>query len=163
MKHLLRNKNFWTILVTDAGLVCVSYVLAYLIRFENDIPPDQVEMLVQTLPWIVPLKILLFAWLGLYRGMWRYTSISDLVNIIKATVISAGAIALTLLLIRHFEGFSRSVLVMDALLTLMLIGGVRRVHGAGDRFPARDLCFRPDAGRVRVTDAQRADGGGNTA
>lgn len=131
MKHLLRNKNFWTILVTDAGLVCVSYVLAYLIRFENDIPPDQVEMLVQTLPWIVPLKILLFAWLGLYRGMWRYTSISDLVNIIKATVISAGAIALTLLLIRHFEGFSRSVLVMDALLTLMLIGGVRlliRVH-----------------------------------
>jgi FlaA1/EpsC-like NDP-sugar epimerase len=131
MKHLLRNKNFWTILVTDAGLVCVSYVLAYLIRFENDIPPDQVEMLVQTLPWIVPLKILLFAWLGLYRGMWRYTSISDLINIIKATVISAGAIALALLLIRHFEGFSRSVLVMDALLTLMLIGGVRlliRVH-----------------------------------
>jgi len=131
MKHLLRNKNFWTILVTDAGLVCVSYVLAYLIRFENDIPPEQVEMLVQTLPWIVPLKILLFAWLGLYRGMWRYTSISDLINIIKATVISAGAIALALLLIRHFEGFSRSVLVMDALLTLMLIGGVRlliRVH-----------------------------------
>lgn len=131
MKHLLQNKNFWTILVTDAGLVCVSYVLAYLIRFENDIPPDQVEMLVQTLPWIVPLKILLFAWLGLYRGMWRYTSISDLINIIKATVISAGAIALALLLIRHFEGFSRSVLVMDALLTLMLIGGVRlliRVH-----------------------------------
>ena len=131
MKHLLRNKNFWTILVTDAGLVCVSYVLAYLIRFENDIPPDQVEMLVQTLPWIVPLKILLFAWLGLYRGMWRYTSISDLINIIKATVISAGAIALALLLIRHFEGFSRSVLVMDALLTLTLIGGVRlliRVH-----------------------------------
>jgi FlaA1/EpsC-like NDP-sugar epimerase len=131
MKHLLRNKNFWTILVTDAGLVCVSYVLAYVIRFENDIPPEQVAMLVQTLPWIVPLKILIFAWLGLYRGMWRYTSISDLINIIKAAVLGAGAIALALLLIRHFEGFSRSVLVLDALLTLMLVGGVRlliRVH-----------------------------------
>jgi len=131
MKHLLRNKNFWTILVTDAGLVCVSYVLAYLIRFENNIPPEQIEMLVKTLPWIVPAKILIFAWLGLYRGMWRYTSILDLINIIKATVISAGAIALALLLIRHFEGFSRSILVMDALLTLMLIGGVRlliRMH-----------------------------------
>jgi len=131
MKHLLRNKNFWTIIVTDAGLVCVSYVLAYLIRFENNIPPEQVEMLVKTLPWIVPAKILVFAWLGLYRGMWRYTSILDLINIIQATVISAGAIALALLLIRHFEGFSRSILVMDALLTLMLIGGVRlliRMH-----------------------------------
>ena len=98
---------------------------AYLIRFEGNIPPEQMELLVQTLPGIVLLKIAVFAWIGLYRGMWRYTSIADLINIITATVISAGAIALTLVLVRRFEGFSRSVLILDALITLMLVGGIR--------------------------------------
>jgi FlaA1/EpsC-like NDP-sugar epimerase len=125
MKYLLRNKNFWIIVIIDVGLICASYVLAYLIRFEGNIPPEQIALLGQTLPWIIPLKILVFAWLRLYRGMWRYTSIADLINIIKASLISAGMIALALLLIRHFQGFSRSVLILDALITLVLIGGTR--------------------------------------
>jgi len=125
MKHLLRNRNFWIIFVIDVGLVCASYVLAYIIRFEGDIPSEQMALLLQTLPWIVLLKIAVFAWIGLYRGMWRYTSIADLINIITATVICAGAISLALVLVRRFEGFSRSVLILDALITLMLIGGIR--------------------------------------
>lgn len=125
MKHLVKNKNFWIIIGTDCLLVCAAYTLAYLIRFEADIPPDQMALLLQTLPWILPQKIVIFALLGLYRGMWRYTSIADLLNIIKATVISAGIIALTLLLVRHFQGFSRSVIILDALITLMLVGGIR--------------------------------------
>jgi len=125
MRHLLRNKNFWVIVGIDVALVCASYVLAYLIRFEGDIPPEQLSLLRHTLPWIVPLKIAVFFWLGLYRGMWRYTSIADLINIIKAAVISAGAIALALLILRHFEGFSRSVLVLDGLITVFLVGGIR--------------------------------------
>ena len=125
MKHLLRNRNFWTILGIDVALVFASYGLSYLIRFEGDIPPEQMALLAQTLPWIVPLKIALFWWVGLYRGMWRYTSIADLINIIKAAVIAAGAVSLILLLVRHYEGFSRSVLILDALLTLVLVGGIR--------------------------------------
>jgi len=127
MKHLLRNKNFWIILGLDGLLICAAYVLAYLIRFEGDIPPQQSEILRQTLPWIVPLKIAMFAWLRLYRGMWRYTSIPDLINIIKATLLSAGTIAVALLLVRHLEGFPRSILIMDAVLTLTFIGGIRLI------------------------------------
>src|SRR5512137_1489193 len=125
MRHLIRNKNFWTILVIDVALVCVSYLMAYVIRFEGDIPPEQMQLLLQTLPWIVPLKIAVFSWVGLYRGMWRYTSIADLINIVTSTVISAGVIALSLVLVQRFEGFSRSVLILDALLTLVLVGGIR--------------------------------------
>jgi len=125
MKHLLRNRNFWIIVGIDVGLVCAAYVLAYLIRFEGDIPPEQLALLTQTLPWLVPLKIAIFFGLGLYRGMWRYTSIADLINIIKASVISTSALATALLIISRFEGFSRSVLILDCLLTLILVGGVR--------------------------------------
>jgi FlaA1/EpsC-like NDP-sugar epimerase len=159
MKNLVRHKNFWIILCADTGLVCISYILSYLIRFEGDIPPEHQEMLAQTLPWIVPMKILFFAWLGLYRGMWRYTSIADLINIIKATVLSAGAIALALMLIRHFQGFSRSVLILDALMTLTLVGGIRliirvyiqRTFPAIFFHPAYFPFFNPDRGkRVRL-------------
>jgi FlaA1/EpsC-like NDP-sugar epimerase len=59
--------------------------------------------------------------------MWRYTSIADLINIIKATVISTGTLAMTLLIVQRFEGFSRSVLILDALITLILVGGVRMI------------------------------------
>ncbi len=125
MKHLIRNKNFWIILGSDVALVCAAYALAYLIRFEGNIPPEPQEMFVKTLPWIVPMKILVFAWLGLYRGMWRYTSITDVINIVTAVVLSTGTIALILVLIQRFEGFSRSVLILDGLITLLLVGGIR--------------------------------------
>jgi FlaA1/EpsC-like NDP-sugar epimerase len=100
-------------------------MLAYLIRFEGSVPPEQLEMLMQTLPWLVPLKIAVFFSLGLYRGMWRYTSIADLINIIKATAIGTGVLATALLIIHRFEGFSRSVLILDSLITLILVGGAR--------------------------------------
>ncbi len=159
MKQLVRHKNFWIILCADTGLVCISYILSYFIRFEGDIPPEHQEMLVQTLPWIVPMKILFFAWLGLYRGMWRYTSIADLINIIKATVLSAGVIALAMLLLRNLQGFSRSVLILDALMTLTLVGGIRmlirvyiqRTFAAIFFHPAYFPFFNPDRGkRVRL-------------
>jgi hypothetical protein len=54
MRHLLRNKNFWLIVGIDVGVVCASYVLAYLIRFEGSPPQEQLALLRQTLPWIVP-------------------------------------------------------------------------------------------------------------
>jgi FlaA1/EpsC-like NDP-sugar epimerase len=57
--------------------------------------------------------------------MWRYTSIADLANIIKAAFSSTLVIVLILLLTNRFRGFSRSVFVIDLLLTIMLISGFR--------------------------------------
>ena len=57
--------------------------------------------------------------------MWRYTSIHDLMNLIKACLISSVFIAMVLGITVRFKGFSRGVYVIDFLLTLLLVGGFR--------------------------------------
>jgi len=135
MKRLARNKNFWFMLAGDACLSASAYVLAYLIRFEGSIPADQMALMMESLPWVMILKMAAYAWFGLYRGMWRYTGLIDLQNVLKATSSAAALIVLGILILRRFEGYSRSVFILDWVLTVFLIGGVRvtiRVLMAGD-------------------------------
>jgi FlaA1/EpsC-like NDP-sugar epimerase len=74
---------------------------------------------------IIPFKILLFFKFNLYRGMWRYTGINDLINLIKSVFVGSTVIILAILYLHRFEGYPRSVFAIDAFLTLFLIGGIR--------------------------------------
>ena len=125
MFKLLRRPNFWIVLLGDAVLVSAAYFLAYYLRFDGDIPAGELANWRQTLVWIVPLKLACFYFFGLYKGMWRYTGIYDLENLIKASVISSGIIVFILVLKVRFEGFSRSIFVIDLLLTFLFLSGVR--------------------------------------
>ena len=78
-----------------------------------------------TVVWIVPLKLACFFFFGLYKGMWRYTGIYDLENLIKACVISSGIIVFILVLKVRFVGFPRSVFAIDLLLTFLFLSGIR--------------------------------------
>ena len=125
MKHLVKNRNFWIILAIDALLLFVAYFLSYFIRFEGNIPKEWRLTFINTVWFIIPLKLAVFLNFKLYRGMWRYTSINDLLNLLKATFVSSTIIILAILYIRRFEGYPRSVFVIDAFLTLFFIGGIR--------------------------------------
>jgi len=57
--------------------------------------------------------------------MWRYTSLVDLLNVLKATSVSSGLIILTILFTHRFEGFPRSVFILDWLLSFLFISGIR--------------------------------------
>ena len=66
-------------------------------------------------------KIPVFYIFGLYRGMWRYTSTADLINIIKAVCVSSGFIIMSVLYLNRFTGFSRSVFFMDGVFTFLFL------------------------------------------
>jgi len=125
MRHFISRKNFWIILSIDLLLLCLAYFASYFIRFEGRIPQNEILNFRNTVWLIIPFKLLVFFQFKLYRGMWRYTSISDLINLIKATFVSSTIIILAILYLRRFEGFPRSVFIIDAFLTLFFIGGVR--------------------------------------
>ncbi|MBU3937717.1 MAG: polysaccharide biosynthesis protein, partial [Proteobacteria bacterium] len=125
MKHQLRKLNFWIVLGVDLLLLVAAHLLAYVIRFDGAVPQEQRANIATALGFLLPAKLVLFHLFGLYRGMWRYTSLADLLNILKACVV-AGFITLGgILLLNRFEGFSRSVFVLDALLTFLFIAGFR--------------------------------------
>jgi FlaA1/EpsC-like NDP-sugar epimerase len=77
------------------------------------------------IPSFILIKIIVFSYFDLYRGMWRYTSLNDLVNIIKATVISSFILGGWIFYKTHFVSIPRSVLLIDLSLTLLFISGLR--------------------------------------
>jgi len=125
MRNIIKKRNFWIILGIDFFLLCLAYFLSYLIRFEGKIPPEAILNIKHTIWLIIPFKLLVFFNFKLYKGMWRYTSINDLLNLIKATFVSSTVIILAILYFHRFVGYPRSVFIIDAFLTLFFIGGIR--------------------------------------
>jgi len=106
-------------------LALLSYYFAYYLRFDGDIPPAYLTRFLYTIIWIVPIKLACFFFFDLYRGMWRYTSIYDLINLSKACLTSSATIAIVLIITIRFIGFPRSVFIIDFLLTFLFVGGFR--------------------------------------
>ncbi|BBO87640.1 polysaccharide biosynthesis protein [Desulfosarcina ovata] len=125
MNRLASSKNFYVLVLSDIVLLTLSYLIAYAIRFEGQIGIEEITIIKQTIFPILIFKLIVFYFFNLYRGMWRYTSIVDLLNVTKAILISSAVIIITLLMLSRFEGFSRSVFVIDAIFSLIFIGGSR--------------------------------------
>ncbi|MBN1105552.1 MAG: polysaccharide biosynthesis protein, partial [Deltaproteobacteria bacterium] len=119
------HRNFVIVLAVDAVLVSISWYLSYFLRFNFTIPPDQFAVMVRLLPLFLCTKIIIFFFFDLYRGMWRYTSIRDVLNIAKATSVSSLAIVAVLAFTHGFSGYARSTFVIDWVLTLFFISGHR--------------------------------------
>ena len=125
MKFKIFYKNFLIVFLADVILLAAAFIGAHLIRFEFSIPMYFVQSLKQMLPWVLLTKLSCFYFFGLYRGMWRYTSIVDLLNVIKSTIVSTLLILAFILFKSGFIGYSRSAFLIDFLLTILFIAGFR--------------------------------------
>ena len=117
--------NFWMVLVGDILFIITAHLLAYALRFDFELRPAEWSNLRATLPLLIPVKLASFYYFGLYRGMWRYTGLTDLLNVVKACVFSGMLLVGLILMVYRFEGFSRSVFLLDPFLTLLLVAGLR--------------------------------------
>jgi len=122
---LFRNRNFYLMLAADAVLVAASITIAFLLRFEGNIPPEYSALLVGIFPYIIPLKLFMFYGFKLYHGMWRYTSLRDLRGVVLASFFTTLALIAVLFLHQRNTAYPRSIFILDFALTCMLIGGVR--------------------------------------
>jgi len=66
-----------------------------------------------------------FLVMGVYRGIWRYTSLDDLIVFAKAVVLSSVLSVLAILFAFRFEGFSRTIFVIDGVLMFLFLAGSR--------------------------------------
>jgi UDP-GlcNAc:undecaprenyl-phosphate GlcNAc-1-phosphate transferase len=107
----------------DVVLIILSYWSAYAINF----PPNSGawSLFIRTLPVLVFVKMSVFLVMGVYRGLWRYTSMSDLIVFAKAVVLSSIGSILVLLFAFRFVGFSRKVFIIDAACMFLFLAGSR--------------------------------------
>jgi FlaA1/EpsC-like NDP-sugar epimerase len=117
--------NLISIICIDILLLCVSWYSAFLLRFNFNIPMDSSGMILRFLPVVILIKIIVFYFFHVYRGMWRYTSLIDLFNIIKASFFSTLVIIFLIIFSHSFANFARSILLIDGLLTIVVISGSR--------------------------------------
>jgi FlaA1/EpsC-like NDP-sugar epimerase len=125
MKKLLISKNLFVLILADIVLLAIAYFLAYIVRFEAYVGASELLVIKQTIVPIVLCKLVVFYFFNLYRGMWRYTGIVDLLNVIKAVLVSSLIIITVILMLSKFQGFSRSIFIIDAVFSLILIAGIR--------------------------------------
>jgi len=124
MYNFLR-KNLILMLSADVLILAATWYVAHLIRFDFAIPDNWLNSCIILLPLVLGVKVVAFFLLDLYRGMWRYTSIGDLLNIIKAATVSSLIIIAVILLKTRFVGFSRGIFLIDWCLTIIFISGFR--------------------------------------
>ena len=112
------------IVLAHAVLVALAYWLAFALRFEFRLLPDELSMWSRTLPFVLVVRLLVFQWFHLYVGLWRYVSMRDIVVILKAGTLSSVILSVGILSV-YGRAFPLSVLMIDWLLCLALVGGVR--------------------------------------
>lgn len=110
----------------DMSFVTIAWYGAWSLRFGRlDITDPTFLMLVKTLPMVIAIKVAVFLASGVYRGLWRYTSLSDLIGIGRAVIIASAIAVATLLLTYPEFSFSRRVLVFDLIILGILMTASR--------------------------------------
>ncbi|SCY91121.1 NDP-sugar epimerase, includes UDP-GlcNAc-inverting 4,6-dehydratase FlaA1 and capsular polysaccharide biosynthesis protein EpsC [Desulfoluna spongiiphila] len=124
-KYIKSLPNLAIVFCADLCIVCLAYYLAYYVRFDFDVPPAILSRFKETVIAVLIIKIPVFCLFRLYRGMWRFTSITDLFNVLRASTVASGLLVLFFLYLNRFSGLSRSVFIIDWFLTVLLISGFR--------------------------------------
>lgn len=120
---LLRYRRVVALMV-HLVLFAVAQAGAFLLRFEFEVPEEYVSAGLFWLAVSMVIRIGVFAWFGMFAGMWRYTGAKDLAALAKSATLSTLIFAVFLVL-GGFRSYPRSILVIDFLLTMILVGGLR--------------------------------------
>ena len=111
------------------GIVLTAFSLAWLFRFDFHIPSSHHAVAWQLLPPLLVIKLLVFWRFGLTHGWWRYVSIADVIDLVKANAVASLLVAAWVLFVGP-KGVPRSILLLDGLFCFLLSGGVRVVTRA---------------------------------
>ena len=111
--------------VLDSFLITLSYYFAYLLVLGPIEYTINWDLFITTLPMLIVLKLFAFLAVGVYRGLWRYTSVSDFVTFTKGVILGSVLSVVALLLLYRFQNFSRAVFIVDAIILLFAVVGSR--------------------------------------
>ena len=106
-------------------LIVVTSYTAFALRFDGSIPAAYFHVWWNALPLLIVVRTVVFVPLKLYEGLWRYAGIWDLRNIIVGVTASSGLFYPLALWRLAGPSYPRSILVTDAVLLILSMGGTR--------------------------------------
>lgn len=115
--------------VHDLVMVVAAWGGAYWLRFDlGDIPPVNLARGLLVLPAIVTIQGGVFLYFGLYRGIWRFSSMQDLARIVKGALLGVVLAVVFLSLATRLQAIPRSVFPIYTILLIIMLGGPRFLY-----------------------------------
>ncbi len=154
-------------LLIDAGIVALSWFLAFELRFDHGLPVYYDTLLRRTILLVVAIKVTVFLLFGFHRRWWRYVSVHDMWSAARGVVVASLLADVTVYLVSpvHNVRLPRSIAVTDLLITMALIAGARLLARTVIERPRGGVMARGrevvvvgagDAGRTVVAEMQRS-------
>jgi FlaA1/EpsC-like NDP-sugar epimerase len=116
------------ILLHDALAVTVSWWLAYLLRFNFDIPTEYTQGMLQTLPVVLPVYLVIFLVARLERGLWRFASLPDVERILVAVAIGGVFVPAILAIAQFMVVVPPAVAILAPVLTFLIMSTSRLIY-----------------------------------
>ena len=109
----------------DLGAVLLAWTLAYLFRFNFNLPPLHRSGMINALFWVLPVHGIIAWRVGLYRNLWRYASLTDIKRILIAVGLSGCLVTIVVSLASLQSQIPRTVLILTPLLLLVFMSSSR--------------------------------------
>ncbi|MFM0380158.1 nucleoside-diphosphate sugar epimerase/dehydratase [Paraburkholderia strydomiana] len=134
---MFRTKAGWlsfSAFLFDLAAVASVWFVAYVIRFNGAVPADFRDGALRALMWVLPVYGVMFRIFGLYRGLWVFASLPDLMRISKAVATGSLLLMILAVMIQPAPVIPRSVLLVSPLLLFLAMGGSRALYRAAKEF-----------------------------
>ncbi len=129
----MKGKVRFILLFVDAALINLSFIISLLIRFDGNITGQRfvtyLMLYMEYYIYITLIKLIIFLFSKLYKPVWKYASIGELMSIVRTSIISNLAVlAFTAL---RGDMFPKSIYILVTLVDMTLVGGVRFSYRVG--------------------------------
>lgn len=108
---------------------CAAWLLVVFVRFNFEIPPSEVyETVVLSLPLVLLVQSLMNVSFGLYKGIWRFASLQDILNIVKSGIFGIAIISVVLFISNRLEFIPRTTIILYPLFLISFLTTPRFVY-----------------------------------
>jgi FlaA1/EpsC-like NDP-sugar epimerase len=129
VNNILSLRNRWLAFFHDLLWVPAAIYLAFWLRFNlAEIPSAFLPSLELLVLLALPVQAAAFWFFGLYRGIWRFASIPDLLRILKAVFLGAMITFIAIFVWQRLEDMPRSVLLLYPVILSLGLAGPRMFY-----------------------------------
>ncbi|HHV63960.1 MAG TPA: polysaccharide biosynthesis protein, partial [Peptococcaceae bacterium] len=163
MSHPKRTLFF---MLLDAVLINLALFGSFYLRFEEGLPAEYIKTYINASLVATVALLIAFHLFGLYRNIWRYASVGELLSIVYAVSVGA-AVTITIVYFISPMRLPHSVSALFWLILIVLVGGLRfsaRVRQENSIFAVRNKDQRKvlivgagDAGVLALRELKKRD------
>jgi O-antigen biosynthesis protein WbqV len=144
------NKRIAVVAIHDVVMAMLSFELAVWFRYQTYGKPQEFFFLWHGTAIFTIVCFVVFWRMGLYRGIWHYASLSDVIAIVKAVSLAILIFLPVMFVLDRLANFPRSAMFLNWPLLVVLLMASRLVYRFSKDGDLRAVFERTDDGRVPV-------------